>query len=198
MLVFPLLVFLRFLLAPLTFLHPRLREVVLERASSLTLNTRYRRKLTPFDRRAILGVEVLCFLRAAAIPATIALGFAPISRIPLLYLLALATFFMNQMRQLADHHFEGDGTPVSVEDHILDSCNFTGKDPLTLLFFPFAIRFHALHHLFPSLPYHNLEAAHAHLARTLPTDNPYLGLDQPGWWAVAKRTVWGDAAVPVS
>jgi fatty acid desaturase len=195
MLVFPLLVFLRFLLAPLSFLHPRLRELVLERGSSLTLNTRYRRKLTPFDRRAIFAVEVLCFLRAAAIPATIAFGYAPISRIPLLYALALATFFMNQMRQLADHHFEGDGTPVSVEDHILDSCNFTGKDPLTLLFFPFAIRFHALHHLFPSLPYHNLEAAHAHLARTLPPDNPYLGLDQPGWWSVAKRTVWGPAPV---
>jgi fatty acid desaturase len=195
MLVFPLLVFLRFLLAPLTFLHPRLRETVLERASSLTLNTRYRRRLTPFDRRAILGVEALCFLRAAAIPLTIALGLAPLSRIPLLYLLALATFFMNQMRQLADHHFDGDGSPASVEDHILDSCNYTGRDPLTLLFFPFAIRYHALHHLFPSLPYHNLEAAHAHLERTLPADNPYLGLDQPGWWTVAKRTVWGGAAV---
>ncbi len=192
MLVFPLLVFLRFLLAPLTFLHPRLRETVLERASSLTLNTRYRRKLTPFDRKAILGVEALCFLRAAAIPVTISLGFAPLSRIPLLYMLALATFFMNQMRQLADHHFDGDGTPATVEDHILDSCNFTGKDPLTLLFFPFAIRFHALHHLFPSLPYHNLETAHRHLAQTLPADSPYLGLDQAGWWGVAKRTVLGS------
>ena len=193
MLVFPGLVFLRFLLAPLTFLHPRLREFVLERASSLTLNTRYRRRLTPFDRRAILAVEALCFVRAAAIPAAILAGAAPPSRIPLLYLLALATFFMNQMRQLADHHFTGDGSPASVEDHILDSCNYTGTDPLTLLFFPFAIRYHALHHLFPSMPYHNLAAAHGHLARTLPADNPYLGLDQPGWWSVARRTVWGPA-----
>ena len=29
------------------------------------------------------------------------------------------------------------------------------------------------------------------IARTLPADNPYLGLDQAGWWSVAKRTVWG-------
>ncbi len=195
MLVFPLLVFLRFLLAPLTFLHPALRETVLERASSLTLNTRYHRRLTPFDRRAILGVEALCFLRSAAIPLTIFLGLAPLSRIPLLYLLALATFFMNQMRQLADHHFDGDGKPATVEDHILDSCNFTRKDPLTLLFFPFAIRYHALHHLFPSLPYHNLESAHLHLVRSLSPDNPYLGLDEPGWWSVAKRTIWGQEPV---
>jgi fatty acid desaturase len=95
------------------------------------------------------------------------------------------------MRQLADHHFAGDGTAVDVESHILDSCNFTGHDPLTWLFFPFSIRFHALHHLFPSMPYHNLEAAHEHLVRHLPSDSPYLGLDQPGWWAVARRTVFG-------
>jgi fatty acid desaturase len=191
MLVFPLLVFLRFLLAPLTFLHPRLRQWTLEHASSLTLNLRYRRHLTPFDRRAITAVEALCFVRAAAIPLSVYAGLAPPSRIPLLYLLGLTTFVMNQMRQLADHHFAGDGSPADVESHILDSCNFTGRDPFTWLFFPFSIRFHALHHLCPSLPYHTLAAAHAHLVETLPPDSPYLGLDQPGWWPVAKRTVFG-------
>jgi fatty acid desaturase len=98
------------------------------------------------------------------------------------------------MRQLADHHFQGDGTTVPLEAHILDSCNFTGRDPLTWLFFPFSIRYHALHHLFPSLPYHNLAAAHEHLMRTLPDDSPYRRLDQPGWWPVARRTIWGAAA----
>ncbi len=44
MVVFPALVFLRFLLAPLTFLHPKLRQFVLTRASSLTMNWRYERK----------------------------------------------------------------------------------------------------------------------------------------------------------
>jgi len=191
MLVFPLLVFLRFLLAPLSFLHPRLRQLVLERASSLTLNIHYTRHITPFDRKAITAVELLCFVRAAFIPLSVALGMAPPSRVGLLYVLGLTTFVMNQMRQLADHHFQGDGSQVSVESHILDSCNYTGKDPLTLLFFPFSIRYHALHHLFPSLPYHNLEAAHGYLVKSLPADSPYLGLDQPGWWSTAKRTIFG-------
>ena len=114
--------------------------------------------------------------------------------IVLLYVLALTTVVLNQMRQLADHHFQGDGSAVSVESHILDSCNFTGRDPLTWLFFPFSIRYHALHHLFPSMPYHNLQAAHEHLARTLPADSPYRGLDQPSWWSVARRTLFGGAA----
>lgn len=191
--IFPVLVFLRFLLAPLTFLSPRLRQFVLERASSMTMNLRYRRKITPFDRLAITAVEVPCFVRAAFIPLSIAIGVAPPSRIVLLYILALTTVVMNQMRQLADHHFAGDGSAVSLESHVLDSCNFTGRDPLTWLFFPFSIRYHALHHLFPSMPYHNLKAAHDHLVRRLPTDSPYLGLDQPGWWSVARRTVFGGA-----
>ncbi len=197
-LVFPLLVFLRFLLAPLSFLHPRLREWTLTRASSLTFNRQYERKLTPADRRAIFLVESLCFLRAALIPLLVVMGLNHWTRIPMLYLLAVATVVLNQLRQLADHHFEGDGSRVDLATHIMDSCNFTRNDPLTLLFFPFSIRYHALHHLFPSLPYHNLKQAHAHLVATLPADSPYLQLDRPGWWSVAKRTICGPAATGLS
>ncbi len=190
-LLFPIMVFLRFLLVPLSYLHPHVREFVLQRASSLTLNFQYRRKLNAYDRRSIALMEWLCFIRAAAIPLTIVLGLAPPSRIPLLYALGLATLVLNQMRQLADHHFEGDGSPVDVESHVRDSCNFTGNDLLTRLFFPFSIRYHALHHLFPSLPYHNLKQAHNYLASVLPSASPYHGLDQTGWWSVARVTVFG-------
>jgi len=108
----------------------------------------------------------------------------------------VATVVLNQLRQLADHHFAGDGSRVELEAHIVDSCNFTRNDPLTLLFFPFSIRYHALHHLFPSMPYHNLEPAHAHLVATLPPESPYHGLDRPGWWSVAKVTMFGAGAAP--
>lgn len=188
--VFPVLVFLRFLLAPLTWLHGGLREWTLRHASALTFNRLYERKLTAADRRAILAVEIPCFLRAALIPTLVLLGINDWTRVPQLYALAVATVMLNQMRQLADHHFDGDGGRVDMESHILDSCNFTRNDPLTLLFFPFSIRFHALHHLFPSMPYHRLAAAHAHLVATLPSDSPYLSLDRPGWWSVARRTLF--------
>jgi fatty acid desaturase len=194
-LAFPVLVFLRFLLAPLTFLHPSLREWTLRHASSLTFNRHYERPLTPADRRSILAVEIPCFLRAALIPLLVFAGFNHWTRIPMLYALAVATVVLNQLRQLADHHFEGDGSRVDMATHILDSCNFTRNDPLTLLFFPFSIRYHALHHLFPSLPYHNLAKAHEHLVRTLPADSPYLRLDRPGWWSVARRTILGPAVI---
>jgi fatty acid desaturase len=192
-LVFPVLVFLRFLLCPLSFLHPRLRQWTLAHASALTFNRRYERKLSAADRWAILAVEIPCFLRAALIPLLVFQGVNHWTRIPMLYALAVATVLLNQLRQMADHHFDGDGTRVDLAAHIMDSCNFTRNDPLTLLLFPFSIRYHALHHLFPSLPYHNLKRAHAHLVATLPADSPYRELDRPGWWSVARHTIWGPA-----
>ena len=186
-LVFPVLVFLRFLLVPLTYLHPRLRQFALTRASSFTFNPQYRRKLSALDRRAIAAIEWPCFLRAALIPGGALLGFAPWIRVPQVYLLGVSVLILNQLRQVADHHFSGDGGQFVFADHVLDSCNYKARDPLTWLFFPFAIQYHALHHIFPNLPYHNLAAADAYLLAKLPADSPYRTLDQPGWWSVAQK-----------
>ena len=185
--LFPLAVFLRFLLSPLSFLHPKLREFVLRRCSSLTMNWRYERKINSFDRWAITSVEILCWMRATMIPLGVALGLASWTRFPLLYLLAVTTLTLNQMRLLADHQLNSGGEQLDMEDHLQDSCNYPHRDFMTWLFFPFAIRYHALHHLFPTLPYHNLSAAHRYLSSELPGDSLYHTLEQPNWWSVAKK-----------
>ena len=190
-LLFPLFVFLRFFLAPLTFVHPRIRDFTLRRLSSFTLNWKYEKNISRLDRRTFAAVELLCWLRATAIPLGVVLGVSAWTRMPLLYVLGATTLMFNQMRQLADHHFESDGNHMSMPDHIMDSCNYTERDFLTWLFFPFAIKFHALHHLFPSLPYHNLAGAHDYLSRELPPDSPYHRLSQPGWWSTARLTFTG-------
>ena len=43
---------------------------------------------------------------------------------------------------------------------------------------PVGLRYHALHHLFPTLPYHNLKAAHEYLLVHLPPESPYRSLDE--------------------
>jgi len=190
---FPLIVFFRFLLAPLTFVHPKLREWFLTHASSLTMNFRYVRRVNGFDRWAITVVELLCCVRAAQMLLFVMLGFAPWTRLPLFYSLGIGVLVLNQLRLLADHHFDGDGQPCELDHHIRDSCNYTGRDFLTWVFFPFAIRYHALHHLFPTLPYHNLKAAHEYLLQHLPTDSPYRSLDERTWWSVARKTLFVPA-----
>lgn len=195
-LAFPLIVFLRFLLTPLSFLHPKLREWTLRHASALTMNWRYERKLNRFDRWAVTAVELLCWLRATLIPLAVLIGINPPSRLPLLYILAVGTLVLNQLRLLADHHFETDGEQFELDAHIRDSCNYTGRDFFTWLLFPFSIRYHALHHLFPMLPYHNLKAAHCYLAEHLPAESPYHALDQKSWWSVARKTLVTPTAKP--
>ena len=116
-------------------------------------------------------------------------GISDWTRIPLIYLMAITVLMANQMRFFADHHFESHGEQMSMADHITDSCNYSKNDFLTWLFFPFTIRFHALHHLFPTIPYHNLPAAHTLMTEQLPADSVYHTLDQPGWWHTAKQTL---------
>jgi fatty acid desaturase len=185
--VFPLLVFARFLLAPLTFLSPGLREVVLHRGCALTLNWRYERKMNAFDRRMVTIVELLCSLRAAMMLVPVFMGWTDWTRLVLLYSLGVGVLALNQMRLLGDHHLASDGGELSFHDHILDSCNYAKPDLGVWLFCPFSIRFHALHHMFPSLPYHNLRAAHDYLSRDLRADSPYHSLSRPSWWSVAKH-----------
>ena len=188
-LVFPLLVVTRFILTPLTFLHPKLREFVLTRCSSLMMNPHYIRRVRQGEKWRILAVELLCWIRATMIPLGVLIGLTHWTRLPMLYLLGVSVLILNQMRLLADHHYDADGEQMSFSDHLLDSCNYSSRDFFTWLFFPFSIRYHALHHLFPTLPYHNLAAANDHLLKTLPADSSYRQLDQPNWRTVASRTV---------
>ena len=189
-LIFPVLVTVRFIVAPITFVHPRLREFVLTRCSSLMMNPNYVRRVNARDRKRITMVELLCCLRAAAIPGAVLLGYHDWTRIPLLYALGVSVLLFNQMRLIADHHFSGDGDSMTPSEHYRDSCNFTQASFFTWLFFPYSIRYHALHHLFPSMPYHNLRAADRYLMATLPEDSCYRDLEQTSWLAVAKQTVF--------
>lgn len=62
---------------------------------------------------------------------------------------------------------------MSFEEQIEDSINFAGGSLLTALLFPVGLRYHALHHWFPALPYHSLGRAHRRLMAQLPADSPY-------------------------
>ena len=58
-------------------------------------------------------------------------------------------------------------------DQLLDSVNYPNHRWITGVWGPVGSRFHALHHLFPTLPYHNAAAAHRALMANLPETSPY-------------------------
>lgn len=181
----PLFVAFRFaVLAPLSFLHPRLRVWVLEHASSFVINFRYRRPIpSNAPRAAWLAMDVACWLRITVLLVCFAIGIVGWPRLAALYVLAFMTLGMNHLRTLVAHRYLSDGDRMSHAEQLEDSINVTGSPIVTEMLFPVGLRYHALHHLFPALPYHNLPTAHRRLMAHLPPDSAYHNCNFPNFWA---------------
>ena len=80
---------------------------------------------------------------------------------------------LNQVRTLVAHLWENEGEAMTVTAQYLDSVNVPPPSALPALWAPVGLRYHALHHLLPSLPYHSLGEAHRRLSAALGTDSPY-------------------------
>ncbi len=180
----PLLYIVRFtVLTPISFLHPRLRRWVLERVSTFGINWTYRRPIPDDAPRVAWAVmDILCWLRASSIFFAVAVAFVPPSHILKLYLLAISILSLTYVRTLVAHRFQNDGGKMSHMEQLFDSIDITGVPVLTELLFPLGLRYHALHHLFPSIPYHNLGIAHRRLLKQLPADSPYRQVVYPTFW----------------
>jgi fatty acid desaturase len=193
--VLPIYIFVRLLIvAPLSMLYPPLRTWALEHMSSFVINFRHRFDVpASAPRKAWALLEIACCLRAAAIVAVILTGLRPWTYGLQLYLLALMTLGLNYIRNMVAHHYRNTGEEMTFLEQLDDSVNITGGPIFTELFFPLGLRHHALHHLFPSLPYHNLYEAHRRLMAELPADSPYRRSVYPSFWA-AMRELWNDPA----
>jgi fatty acid desaturase len=191
----PALAIFRFLVVtPLSFLHPRLRRLVLERASSLVINPKYRRALPSDERRGSwIAIELAIFLELAGFLALLISGQVAWSVLLELYVLGMAASGLNWVRTIAAHGYRNTGSTMTFVEQIEDSNTIPGHPLLTELLFPVGLRYHSLHHLLPSLPYHSLGIAHRRLMAQLPADSPYRSTIRRGFVEVA-REVWHSAS----
>ena len=104
----------------------------------------------------------------------------PIGFLITTYFLSVEVLFLNALRTLGAHRYINAGGEVTFMDQLLDSINYPHHPLLTALWAPVGLRFHALHHLFPSMPYHNLPMAHQRLMAELPANSPYRQTESPG------------------
>ncbi len=171
----PLLTFFRHLvITPISLVWPPLRRWVWEHWSSFVIDLSYKRKLRPHDPVGLwTAMEIACHLRALLLVALILVGFDPWYNALVMYGLSVTILTMNHFRTLAAHRYTSHGGTMSLEDQLLDSVDLPNRDWVTLALCPVGLRFHALHHLFPGMPYHNLEMAHYRLLRELPAQHPY-------------------------
>jgi fatty acid desaturase len=90
---------------------------------------------------------------------------------------------VNQVRTLAAHRYGNRaGTAMSHLQQVGDTNTFSRGRWLPELWAPLGMRYHALHHLMPTLPYHAMPAAHRRLTTALPPDSPYRATERPGLW----------------
>jgi fatty acid desaturase len=202
-LIIPVLAYARFmLLTPLAWLSPAVRRWAYEHASSMVMDPKY---IRPYPTKQTLWVWRLqeglcCFWTWAAVifairglqpdvdPAAfnrpILNGVLPLSFFVQMYLTGVAVLTLNMVRTLGAHRFLNDGGELTFAEQLLDSVNYDRWGMTGELWAPVGLRFHALHHLFPSLPYHNLARAHRKLMAELPADSLYRESNASSLWSV--------------
>jgi fatty acid desaturase len=177
----PVGVVLRFgVLTPLGLLIAPVRRFAIARASGMVINPGFAREDferagTPAWRAQEIGAWLWCWTVAGL---TIA-GVLPWRAAATAGVIFALMTFLNQLRTAVAHAWENDGEVMAPLDQFLDSVNVPPPALLPYLWAPVGLRYHALHHLMPRLPYHNLAAAHRRLVEALPRDHVYRRVEHP-------------------
>lgn len=181
-------------LTPLSYLIPSLRDFVWRRASSLTIDLSYERPMNAVrnDEGWRLQEVASCVFAVAVITA-VSSDLLSYKVLVLWYAISVFVFFLNSLRTLAAHAYRNPGSrKLDIAEQYLDSIDVPGHPFITALWAPVGLRYHATHHLFPNIPYHNLGEAHRRLHHDLSGANPCLPTLRGGLCA-ALRQIWTEA-----
>jgi fatty acid desaturase len=175
----PAVLLIRFLiLAPIGFFSGRFEKWLVVHASSLTMNIHYRRvvsaNLLSRVRRHNAGILLLWTI----VMALILDGLLPWRVLAIWFVVCAAASFVNTLRTLGAHAYESSGEPLDRTGQLLDSIDTPGKF-WTELWAPVGLRYHALHHYFPGIPYHHLPEAYRRFSSTLPISATYTRMSSP-------------------
>jgi len=176
-LVLPFLALLRFLIiSPVCWFVPKLRPFVHRHMSTMVVDPFYERNDgSPKVMRVVILQEVLCF--AWCVWFMIRGGILRDQPLDPFWLIAYAVgvgiLVLNELRTLGAHRWTNDGAEMTFSEQLLDTVNYPERPWFTELWGPIGTRYHALHHLFPRLPYHNLGEAHRRLTEGLPANSIY-------------------------
>jgi len=178
-LLLPFLMLLRFVvLSPIALVWPAMHRWLEVHASSFAMNPEYRRMVAPdtaSKMRRWEAVIVACWGLALLL---VYRGVLPSRTLIVWIVIMVAVSLLNTLRVLGAHEYETDGAARSREGQLRDSIDTPGGW-WTEAWAPVGLRYHALHHYFPGIPYHNLGYAYRRLVRRLPAASVYRESTSP-------------------
>jgi fatty acid desaturase len=178
----PVFLLMRFVVVtPIALLVRPLHQWLAIRASALSMNAEYRRVVSNSLLRTMKLWEVSSLALWLSALFSMYRGILPWRMLAIWYGTSVITSFVNALRTLGAHHYESDGAPLDRNGQLIDSVDTPGN-LFTELWAPVGLRYHALHHYFPGIPYHNLPEAHRRLVTALPENAPYRMTLSSGLW----------------
>jgi fatty acid desaturase len=185
----PIGVLIRFgVLAPLGLFIPAIRAKNIASFSAMAINPAYRRRAPEGAfRRIWLSQEIACSVWAISLMTMVGTAILPLRSFLIILVVQSGVMVINQVRTLVAHLWENEGDAISVTEQYLDSVNVPPPGTLPELWAPVGLRYHALHHLLPSVPYHALPAAHLRLSTTLGPESSYHPANHAGLFPLVAR-----------
>ncbi len=177
----PVAMLIRFgVLTPLSLVIPPLRRLVVAKYSGLQINPKFSRRAPEGEfRTQWCWQEAGACIFSIALITAVATGIVSLHAFGVYLAVVAGVAVINQVRTLVAHLWENDGEPLTVTAQYLDSVNVPTPGFLAYLWAPIGLRYHALHHLLPSLPYHALDEAHRRISTALEEASAYHKANYP-------------------
>ncbi len=203
-LIIPLSSILRFMLiAPLSLLHPSLRGVVMEKMSFMGPRFTHSRKV-PTKKAELIQwhvAEFTCCFLCWFVFALIITQKLPIAIFFQWYAVMCIILTLNSLRSLgAAHWYASEGSDLSFDDQIRDSISITSNSLFTKILCPVGTQYHAIHHMFPFVPYHAQRKVYEHLRKNFPEEKILTETTRSSMFVVWKE-LWrlsGKKKIPTN